>query len=150
MSGMSAKAPHLSESWRTFTRRWLDKELCPLIGALANGSTSRPRHPVSHSLKSIEARGIPRHSVLCAAAGVTGLSARDPQPTSGLRPRTELEGRPDHASPVQHRAPLATRDIPAFIEALDAYRGTLQTKLAIKLLLLTFVRKLGVSASGVE
>ncbi len=42
---------------------------------------------------------------------------------------------------VEHHAPLAARDIPAFIEALDADPGKLQTKLSIKLLLLTFVRK---------
>ena len=42
---------------------------------------------------------------------------------------------------VEHRAPLAARDIPAFIEALDAYPGKLQTKLGIKLLMLTLVRK---------
>jgi len=38
-------------------------------------------------------------------------------------------------------AALASKDIPDFLEALDAYPGKLQTKYAAKLLLLTFVRK---------
>lgn len=42
---------------------------------------------------------------------------------------------------VEHHAPLLSRDIPTFIGTLDAYPGRLQTKLGVKLLLLTFVRK---------
>ncbi len=36
---------------------------------------------------------------------------------------------------------MPAKEIPTFIEKLDAYAGRLSTKLAIKLLLLTFVRK---------
>src|SRR5215472_92698 len=41
---------------------------------------------------------------------------------------------------VQHRAALARADIPEFIEKLASYDGTPETRLAIRLLMLTFVR----------
>ena len=42
---------------------------------------------------------------------------------------------------VKHREPLSVKEIPAFVEKLDAYPGLLSTKLATKVLMLTFVRK---------
>jgi integrase len=45
------------------------------------------------------------------------------------------------AAESKRRAPLSQKAIPAFLEALDAYPGRLPTKLAVKLLMLTFVRK---------
>jgi integrase len=41
---------------------------------------------------------------------------------------------------VTHHPTLKKAEIPAFLDALDAYKGNLQTKIALNLLLLTFVR----------
>lgn len=41
---------------------------------------------------------------------------------------------------VKHRASLAEKELPEFLEKLEAYDGHPQTKLALRLLLLTFVR----------
>jgi integrase len=41
----------------------------------------------------------------------------------------------------KHRASLAAKDMPAFLEAVDTYPGKLATKIAVNLLMLTMVRK---------
>ena len=41
----------------------------------------------------------------------------------------------------KNRAWLKAKELPAFLDAVDAYPGYLTTKLAVKLLMLTFVRK---------
>lgn len=41
---------------------------------------------------------------------------------------------------VKHHAPMALKDIPAFVASIDGYTGTKPTKIALRLLLLTFVR----------
>ena len=42
--------------------------------------------------------------------------------------------------PVKHHAPLTLKELPAFTKALGAYKGDRQTVIALRLLLLTFVR----------
>ena len=91
-------------------------------------------------MKAIEARGAPR-TASCVRLLVSQVYQHairnlraDYDPAQSLRGALVM---PE----VEHRAPLAARDIPAFIEALDAYPGKLQTKLGIKLLMLTLVRK---------
>lgn len=44
-----------------------------------------------------------------------------------------------HRPKVEHRQPLARKDIPEFIKALDGYGGYRTTVIAMRLLLLTFV-----------
>ena len=44
------------------------------------------------------------------------------------------------AKVAKHRTALPAKELPAFVEALDAYNGDLVTKLAMRLVLLTFVR----------
>ena len=62
----------------------------------------------------------------------TGRCARDPTADikDALRP----------ALPAKRRKALPAAEIPAFMEALDAYDGVENTKLALKLIVLTFVR----------
>jgi integrase len=45
-----------------------------------------------------------------------------------------------HRPKVQHAKPLARSDIPAFMKALEAYGGYRTTNIAMRLLMLTFVR----------
>jgi integrase len=52
----------------------------------------------------------------------------------------DLKGALKPSRPSKHRASLPAKDLPIFMAALDAYDGDIITKLAMKLLLLTFVR----------
>ena len=45
-----------------------------------------------------------------------------------------------HRLPPKEKAPLRPEEIPTFIDALEAYRGSRITAIALYLLLLTFVR----------
>lgn len=45
------------------------------------------------------------------------------------------------SAPIKHMSSLAEKELPAFLSALRAFGGGYQTKLAMKLLLLTFVRR---------
>lgn len=54
-------------------------------------------------------------------------------------PCTELKGALKTRK-VEHRAALSRAELPAFLDALAAYDGNVITKLAMKLVLLTFVR----------
>ncbi|MEJ0010614.1 MAG: site-specific integrase [Alphaproteobacteria bacterium] len=56
-----------------------------------------------------------------------------------VTPAADLRGALKTA-PKTHFAHLSHNELPEFIEKLESYDGSLQTRLAIKLLLLTFVR----------
>jgi integrase len=134
----STLAPHRSASWREATHRWLTKELYPAIG-------SKPMRDIKPAdilsvMRKLEARG-----TACTANHVRQTASRvfqhairnlraEYDPAQSLRgavviPRTE------------HHAALAAKDIPAFLLAIKADSGKWTTRLAVKLLLLTLVRK---------
>ena len=134
----STLAPHRSASWREATQRWLTQELYPAIGSKPM-SDIKPADILS-VMRRLEARGI-----ACTANHVRQTASRvfqhairnlraDYDPARSLRgavviPRTE------------HHAALAAKDIPAFLLAIEADSGNWATRLAVKLLLLTLVRK---------
>jgi integrase len=134
----STLAPHRSASWREATQRWLTKELYPAIGSKAMRDI-KPADILS-VMRKLEARGI-----ACTANHVRQTASRvfqhairnlraEYDPAQSLRgavvnPRTE------------HHAALAAKDIPAFLLAIKADSGKWTTRLAVKLLLLTLVRK---------
>jgi integrase len=63
-------------------------------------------------------------------------------------PTADLRGALKPAKLAKHRTALPAKELPAFIEALDAYDGDLVTKLAMKFLLLTFVRTSEIRFAG--
>jgi integrase len=65
-------------------------------------------------------------------AVITGRVKRDP--TADLKGAFKSSGRQQH-----HRA-MAREDLPEFLQALETYDGDERTKLALKLIVLTFVR----------
>ena len=133
-----AKAQHRSGSWRESIRRWLDKELYPIIGNRRLGDITPA--DVLDIMRRVADRGAARTAsyVRLVVSQVYQHAIRNLRaeydPAQSLRGALVM---PE----VEHHAPLLSRDIPAFIETLDAYPGRLQTKLGVKLLLLTFVRK---------
>ncbi len=132
-----AKAAARSKGWRESIRRWLDKDVYPMLGA-------KPVHEVGIGDierligRVAEERGIKSaHYVRLMIAGIfkslprslgVGNPARDTAPLE--LPKGKALGRP-----------LTAKEIPAFLEAADRYPGRTATKLAIRLLMLTFVRK---------
>ncbi len=134
-----AKAPHRSPAWRECHRRWLDKELYPTIGAKRLDDITPA--DVLGIMRRIEGRGAPRSAgyVRLLVSQVFQHAIRNLR--ASYDPAQSLRGALIMPH-VVHRAPLPAKDIPAFLEALDGYPGTLQTKLGIKLLLLTLVRKM--------
>lgn len=138
MSGTAPRPQHRSDSWREATRRWLDNEIYPAIGSKPLATITPAA--VLATLKGMEARGVVR-SASCVRLLVSQVyqhAIRNLR--AAYDPAQSLKGALV-MPPVKHRSPLAARDIPTFIEALDADPGRLQTKLGIKLLVLTFVRK---------
>jgi integrase len=134
----STLAPHRSVSWCESTRRWLETELYPAIGV----KPLRDIKPIDilAVMRKLEAGG-----TACTANCVRQTASRvfqhairdlraDYDPAQSLRgavmiPRTK------------HHAALAAKDIPAFLLAIDVDSGKWATRLAVKLLLLTLVRK---------
>lgn len=61
-------------------------------------------------------------------------------------PAAALKGA-THRPKVEHHKPLSREQIPAFVKALDAYGGYRSTVIALRLMLLTFVRTVELRAS---
>lgn len=133
-----AKAPSRSKSWQDNARRWLDQDVYPILG-------SKPVREISIAdMERIvdriaEKRGIKSaHYARLILAGVfrslprslgLGNPARDAASMLEL-PKATPRGRP-----------LTAKEIPLFLESVDRYAGRPATKLAVRLLMLTFVRK---------
>jgi integrase len=131
-------ASHRSESWQVSTRRWLTKELYPVIGSML------ARDIISADILAVMRR-LESDGTACTANYVRQTASRVFQHAiRNLRadydPAQSLGGAVVIPRP-KHRAALTAKDLPAFLETVDAYPGKLSTKIAAKLLLLTFVRK---------
>ena len=133
-----SKASKRGTSWAKNIRRWLDKDIYPEIG-------SRPIREISPAdvlsvLKKMESRGAAHSANYIRTVigqvfdfAIANLRAEF-NPTHSLRNAIEV--------PAQvHRVPLKPADIPKFIRAIDEYSGRITTKIAMKLLLYTFVRR---------
>jgi len=91
-------------------------------------------------LRKIEAKGVlPTAHKVAASCGqifrygiATGRCERNPA--------ADLRGALKARSRVKHMAALSTGELPEFLRRIDNYDGELQTKLALRLLALTFVR----------
>ena len=115
----------------------LEIDVFPVLGRLAISKVSRQE--VLRVLQNIEERGAldvaKRMSQYCTCifdyALTKGLC--ESNPSTGLSKILK-------ATKVKHRAYLKEAQLPEFLEALEQYRGGRLVKLAMKLLMLTFVR----------
>jgi integrase len=137
-SWYGALAPHRSESWRASTQCWLSKELYPVIG-------NKPIRSITPAdilaiMRRLEEAGTPytANSIRQTASRVFQHAIRNLR--AEYDPAQSLRGAVVNPKP-KHRATLATKEIPAFLKAVDAYPGKLATQIAVNLLLLTMVRK---------
>lgn len=131
-------APHRSEVWRGSTRRWLDKKIYPAVGSMPINQISPP--DVLSIIKGIAKGGHARSAEYVRQTMVRVFEFAIRNLRAKHNPAREVRGAITLPAP-KNRRPLSIKEIPHFIEKLDAYSGRLSTKLAIKLLMLTFVRK---------
>lgn len=122
-----------------YVRRRLEGDVFPVIGDLPIASL-RPLDIVK-VIKAIEARGavdIAKRAyqtigAICRYAVAHGLMDRDP--TRDVKPSDILISR----RPTNY-ARVDTRELPDLLRAIEAYQGTPTTRLALRLMALTFVR----------
>ena len=122
-----------------YVRRRLEGDVFPVIGDLPIASL-RPLDVVK-VIKAIEARGavdIARRAyqtigAICRYAVAHGLMDRDP--TRDVKPSDILISRRS-----TNYARVDVKELPELLRAVEAYQGTSTTRMALKLMALTFVR----------
>jgi integrase len=138
-------APHRSESWATMVRGWFRNHINPVLG-------NRP-------LDAIEPADV-LALVRSVAAGTAKSCAGEPQPRTAenvrwiisrvyryanrnlltkINPARDIQGA-IQLPPTKHHQPLKAKELPDFLKKIDAYEGRPETRIALKLLALTFVR----------
>ena len=132
------KASARSAAWRDANQLYLERDLYPAIGKMG--------------IREVDARLL--LDVLERCATLRGLKTADRVRQTALQvfehailkfriddnPAAKLKGWAEIPAAI-NRPHLAEHEIHELIDAMDAYPGYLTTKLAAKLLLLTFVRK---------
>lgn len=133
-----AKANTKSQAWRDANKLYLERDLYPVLGKY-DVKEINSKMLLDLLEKCAETRGLKTADRVRGTAfqvfqhAVFKLKI-DWNPASRLKQWAEL---PE----VKHRPHLEQSEISGLVEAIDAYVGLVTTKLAAKLLLLTFVRK---------
>jgi integrase len=130
--------PRWVESYRSRLRSRLDEDLLSELGGWIIGEIEPVE--VLSTIRKIEQRGAVESAkrILNMASSVfrygvaTGRCYRDPT--------ADIRGALRPPSPPKHRTALPAKELPKLIAALERYDGEATTKLALKLLILTFVR----------
>ena len=132
-----------SASWRDNARRWLDRDIYPALGSKPIRDVTADdiealvrRIAKDRGAKSANYARFTLVSVFKSLPRALGLGnpARDVADVA----KELLENAP---KPTPKGKPLSAKEIPPFLEAVDRYAGRTATKLAVRLLMLTFVRK---------
>lgn len=116
----------------------IEDDLIPQFGHIAVSQLDAPT--ILAALRKVEARGALevakrlRQTIgqIMRYAIATGRASRDPA--------ADLRGAMKPSPRVRHMAALRENDLPEFLTKLDAYDGDLRTRLAIELVMRTFVR----------
>jgi integrase len=127
-----------TERHADYVLRRLSADVFPTLGSRPIAEIDAPE--LLDVLRKIEARGAVdiahRAQQTCGQifryAAATGRAKYDPSPS--------LRGALQAADRVRHHAALSAVELPEFLGKLQNYDGDRQTKLALRLLLLTFVR----------
>jgi integrase len=121
------------------TRRRLDANILPTLGALQIGDIQAP--DVVAMVRIVEARGA--RDVAKRALETTGQIFRyaiahghtTRNPAAEIKPKDVLK-----ATAKENYARVDAKDLPALLKQIEVYQGTHVTRLALKLMALTFVR----------
>lgn len=127
-----------SESWRKANELYLRRDLKPKIGNLPIQEVSGPifiamlkQCAEKHGLKTADR--VRQCALQVFEHGILTFKTKE-NPAKALKSWAEIP-------PRKNRPHLLDHQVADLIEAIDAYPGYLTTKLAAKMLLLTFVRK---------
>ncbi|MBI4996777.1 MAG: tyrosine-type recombinase/integrase [Rhodocyclales bacterium] len=133
-----SKAKRRSKVWQDAHSLYLKRDLNPELGGLPIATISA--QALLSVLEAVEARSGVKTAerVRHTAVQVFDFGMRKLKVHSNVA--RSLTGWAD-IPPAEHRAWLKADELPAFLDALEAYEGYPSTVYAIKLLLLTFVRK---------
>lgn len=129
--------PGWTQRHADYTIKRLEADLFPSLGYRAINEISAPE--LLAAVRTVESRGATdiAHRILQTTGQIfryaiaTGRAERDI--SSDLRGALKVVKR-------KHFSSLKEKDLPEFLSKLEVYDGDLQTKLALKLLMLTFVR----------
>ncbi|MDB5855094.1 MAG: Integrase [Herminiimonas sp.] len=134
----SSKTDRRSPAWRAANTLYLERDLYPSLASLSvrtiDGKTVLATLEQCGKDRGLKTADRVRQTALQVFEHAMLKFKVDSNPVSQLKRWAEIP-------PRINRPHLNENEIHAFIEALDAYRGFPITKLAAKLLLLTFVRK---------
>lgn len=133
-----ARVETRSASWRDNARRWLDQDIYPALGNKPVQEVTAD--DVERLVRSVAEKRGPK-SAYCVRLTLAGVYKSLPRALGLGNPARDVGAVIELPKPKPKGRPLAAKEIPAFLEAADRYPGRPQTKLAIRLLMLTFVRK---------
>lgn len=127
-----------AESTVFYKRRRLDEDLLPNLGHIPIAEVSRG--DVIAAITAISERGVTElpHRALQVVKSILSFAViheyREFSPVSDLKPSSILG-----VEPTKHHACISVQDLPELLEKIENYQG-LNTRYAMKLLALTFVR----------
>jgi integrase len=134
-----AKAPHRSKSWCDNAKRWLEQDIYPALGNKPIGEIT-PDEIERLVRRVAEKRGAKSgHLARLIFAQVFKSVPRDLHVGN---PARDIGSVVELPKPKPKGRPLTVKEIPTFLGAIDRYPARPSTKLATKLLMLTFVRKM--------
>ncbi len=132
------KSADWTENTRRYTINRLERDVFPAIGSRPIADLEAPE--LLDLLRKVEARGVKEiakrlrqcMSQVFRYAIVTRRCSRDPA--------ADLEGALKATGGKMHHRAMPVEELPAFLKALDNYQGSEVTALALRLMVLTFVR----------
>lgn len=144
MEWLEKREHEIADSTRRATLARMEHYILPIIGSRPIADITAPE--ILSMLRAIEKKGILDQtrrvmrmtSQIFRYAIATGRVERNPVP--------DLQGALK-APVVKHRSYLQEHELPEFLDKLDNYDGHPRTKLALRFLLLTFVRSIELRAA---
>ncbi len=127
-----------SASWKDNVRRWLDKEIYPAIGRKPLADVTPA--DVLAMMRAMSESGKPKSAEYARQVVAQVFQYAIQNLRTKFNPAREVQGAIVIPAP-RKRPPLSEKELPAFLHAIDRYCGRPETKLALRLLALTFTRK---------
>ena len=134
----NSKADLRSEPWRVANELYLRRDLVPQIGNMPIRAIDQ--HKLLESLELCKSRSGVKTADRVRQTALQVFEYAIRKLKADVNPAKLLNGWEEIPARV-NRPHLREHEIHEFLDAVDAYPGMLTTKLAVKLLILTFVRK---------